>query len=1012
MRFLLPSVAVAQLPAPAPPAAASAAGPAEVERVIVTGSNIPTAREESSLPVTIYTAEWLQKSGAGTPVEGLRQLPSFVGNASTENNSNGGTGAASINLRGLGAENTIILINGRRAFLGSTFDGRDINLIPISGIQRAEVLKDGASSIYGSDAVAGVVDFVLYGDRRLPPYEGAEFEIRYGTTTDTDANERQAWIRGGVTGLDGKVAIFAAAEYYNRAALMSVDRTIAVTGDTSNNQEINVNPNIGVAGLGLGGLNNNSPTFAGRVSVFIDVDPITGAPIVRQLVLTDLSNNAPTATFNTPSGYRFFDPLGAGSDPARFNFRAFTPAIPSYEKSMEYVSGKYKVFDDALVVYGDMMYSHYRQSNALAGAPFSLGFDPVSRAVIQASLFNPFGADLRTVRYRLQQELGNRTSAFDKDWWRWVVGAKGDFDFADNRFISHFGYDTGVTYERFDDIETDGGDATFTRILAETAAGNFNPFIGQNAPPIGVAPIYDAAGNQIGTAPYDNVAAATRASYLGHSIFHQKDFVFDITFNARLFPNLWSGGIDVAGGYQRIWEQQHSIPDPVQAAGDQLGFNAAPNFKYRQELNAWFGEVKIPFVISTMNVPLVYNFELDYAYRFEEFEDHDLTNPGPHKSASFDNDGNNRVTVRYQPIPDLLLRATWGESFRPPFPDDLFTPPFEDFPVLFDPVTGATFQPPDGVVVRGNPNLNPESTETWTAGLVYSPKFVPGFTLTADWYQVFTTNLLLSGANFAQVLLVSDPFNPGIIRDEFNNVERIESTLQNAGKRFVQGVDVTAVYQLPTTNFGRFTFTLGWNHFFTWKAQLGPGLPFHNFRGNSVTGAIPLTPGGIPDNKGFVRFEWEYKLGPGNLDFIAQGNYIGGQWDDPQFLLDNAIEGPIGGDFVNPEFRLHRRITSYLTLDLQASYEFVRPAAEEPVHGFAKDGKDFKSGPGKQPVAGTVETGTFWQRMLWGTKVTAGVVNAFDRNPPTVLAAFNDNYDTSLYSIRNRFWYVALSKKF
>jgi outer membrane receptor protein involved in Fe transport len=219
------------------------------------------------------------------------------------------------------------------------------------------------------------------------------------------------------------------------------------------------------------------------------------------------------------------------------------------------------------------------------------------------------------------------------------------------------------------------------------------------------------------------------------------------------------------------------------------------------------------------------------------------------------------------------------------------------------------------------------------------------------------------------------------------------------------------VYQLPTTNFGQFTFTLGWNHFFTWKAEPIAGLGTHNFLGDFNIGTLPLAPGAIPFNKGFIRFEWEYKLGPGNVDFVAQGNYVGDFEDDPQFILDNAIEGPIGGDFVNPEFRLHRRITSYMTLDLQASYEFVGPQLEVPVPGFAKEGKDFKSAPGNL-VAGAVESGTFWQRMLWRTKVTAGVVNAFDRNPPTVLGARLDNYDTSLYSIRNRFWYVALSKKF
>src|SRR4029453_16330663 len=162
------------------------------------------------------------------------------------------------------------------------------------------------------------------------------------------------------------------------------------------------------------------------------------------------------------------------------------------------------------------------------------------------------------------------------------------------------------------------------------ALGRFNPFIGQNAPLIGVAPTYrtiqigtTAEGEPIfervptgETAPYDNVLAAQLASYLGHSLYHQKDFVCDATVNARLFPNLWNGGIDVAGGYQRIWEQQQSLPDPVQVAGDQLGFGAQPNFKYRQEVNAWFGEIRIPLVISTMNVPLVNSVEVDYAYRY------------------------------------------------------------------------------------------------------------------------------------------------------------------------------------------------------------------------------------------------------------------------------------------------------------------------------------------------------------------------------------------------------------
>jgi iron complex outermembrane recepter protein len=1022
--LIFASTAFAQEPppplAPAVPPPPGPATEAVAERVIVTGSNIPTAQEQASIPVTTYTAQWLQKSGSNTPVEGLRQLPTFVGNAETENDSNAGDGTAFINLRGLGAENTLVLMNGRRMAGGNGISA-DVNLIPISAIQKVDILKDGASAIYGSDAVAGVINFMMWNDYRDygPIYEGAEFEARYGTTTDHDANLRQAWIRGGVTGMDGKVAIFAAAEYYNRAAIFSVDRFISATGDLSSGP-IGDNPNIGVAGLGLGGINNNSPTYAGKLA---------SISLGGNVTLIDLTNNAPT-----PASYRPF--LGS-VDPSRYNFRAFTPAIPAVEKSHTYVTGRYKVFGDALQVYGDMLYSHFRQKNGLAGSPFAL-VDGEG----DLSPFNPFPAgDVVDLRYRLQQELGNRISTFDKDYWRWVVAVKGDLDFADNPFISHFGYDSGLVYERFEEQEIDAGDAQFSLIVDQIAAGVFNPFIGQNAPVVGVAPIYDGAGNQIGTAPYNNILGAQAAAYLGHSFFRNKTAVWDVTLNAHLFPNLWNGGIDVAGGYVHTYRQDEQIGDPVQAAGDQLGFNAVPNAKFQQVINAWFGEIKIPFVTSTMNIPFVNYFEIDYAFRYEEFTDHDLTNPNlpitgisntPHDLSHFDNGGDHRVTVGWRPIPDLLLRGTYGTSFRSPRPAELFFPTFQDFPVVFDPCVGCptagTLQPPQGVWERGNPALKPEETTNWTAGIVYSPKFVPGLTVTADWYQIYTTNVIVAADDFSQVLLSQGIVDPdgfgngsgtvqgpggtglGITRDQFGGLEAIDSQTFNAGVRFVQGVDVAANYELPTTNFGKFTFTLGYNHFFTWKISPGPGLPFEDFVGNYNNGSLPLAPGAIPFNKGFVRLEWEYKLGPGILDFVAQGNYIGDYLDDPSFILDNV---QINAPDEARAFVLSRRVAEYTTLDLQASYEFVRPpAVEAPVPGYSKEGKDFKSSLGKQPVAPVVETGSFWQRMLWGTKVTAGVVNAFDRNPPTVLGAFNDNYDTSLYSIRNRFWYVALSKKF
>ena len=1035
--FLIVSSAFAQDPnAPAP-----AAGTAVTERVIVTGSYLPTAETESALPVTVYTAAVLQKQGANTPVEGLRQLPSFVGNAATENDSNGGNGQATINLRAIGPENVLTMINGRRAFQYS-----DVNAIPIGGVARTEVLKDGAGAVYGSDAVAGVVNFIMLNGPGEAPYEGAEAFFLYGNTTDTDAHVLQAYLKGGVA--TDKVSVAAAAEYYSRENLFSLDRPdVAGTADARSplgaaGQVPGTNPPVGIAPLGRGGLNGASQTFAGRVSV----SGMPGGlfPRVGNLVLIDLTNSQVT-----PASYRRFEPnalsnppgplpgeFPAGTDPSRFNFRAFTPAIPKVEKAMYFVTGRYKIFGEGLQIYGDIMYSKTKQDNGLAGAPFLLSNAFNGRTEARASVFNPFGNRLSNVRYRFVQELGLRKSFYDHDYYRYVAGLNGDFNFANNSFISHFGYDTGLVYERFDEQRIDSGDGTNSGIRNEiapvgfspTSTGLFNPFIGQGAPTVGLAPTY-VNGVPTGLfAPYNNLLGAQNASYLGHSFFYERDWLVDIKLNAVLFPKLWNGGIGVAAGFEHREAAQHSVPDPTQAAGDVLGFNQSPNTKTFQEVDSWFAELNIPIVLSTMNIPFVRSFDISIAWRHEEFFNKDqytkqtsnVVNINPQEDFY----GSPRVSLRYRPFADLTLRASWNQSFRGPSPGELFQPTVQDFPVLFDPVNRVTLQPPEGVWRGGNPNLLPETTDTYSAGLVYTPKWLPGFTITADWYQIWTTNLILSGNDFAQVLLstgvidpdgfgggTNDPAAPGgpglgaTYDPVTGELLAVDSQTGNAGKRLVQGLDVTAVYEIPTQNLGKFTFSVGWNHFFTWKASANPAVGAHNFLGNYNNGTFPLAPGAIPFNKGFIRGEWEWK----NFDFIATVNYIGDFEDDENFIFGN-VNVPARGtdDLANPSFTLHHRVSSYETLDLQLSYEFVKPSIEPIAAGkdFSKDGKSMA------PAVAGVETASIWKRMLWGTTLRAGVNNAFDRYPPTVLGAFNDNYDTSLYSIRNRYWYVAIKKAF
>src|SRR5437764_486333 len=321
------------------------------ERTIVTEDPIPISETEGALRAWVISGEGMKKEGANTPIEALRQVPFFVGTTRTENDSMGGDGSASINLYALGSNNVLPLINGRRAFGFS-----NINAIPISALARIEIVDAG---VYGSDSAAGTVNFILLNGPGEKPYEGAEVHALYGNTTDADAHVRQVYLRGGVTGLDGRVSIVAAAEYYSRANLFSRDREISRTGDLFND----------AVGLGLGGRNNNSPTFAGRIS--------------------------PTPIFISSS--------------------TVTPGL------------------------GDARNS-----------PFNpVGIDPNSGANA-----------LTSVRYRFQQELGNRRSFYDQDYYRYVAGMNGDFDFKDNSFLSRLGYDTGFVYERSDKVRTDSGDLT------------------------------------------------------------------------------------------------------------------------------------------------------------------------------------------------------------------------------------------------------------------------------------------------------------------------------------------------------------------------------------------------------------------------------------------------------------------------------------------------------------------------------------------------------------------------
>ena len=192
-----------------------------MERVIVTGSNIPTAQEVGPNPVDTYRPADIEKLGIRNATDLLTNLPQEMGNTSTQNTLGFADGTVTPSLRGLLPKETLVLIDGKRVAIASTI-GVDINLIPFPMIDHIDILKDGASAVYGCDAVAGVINFFL-----LHKFRGLEIGGSYGNTNlgaSNDMGEREAWIKAG-TG-DDKTDILVIADFYDRAAIYSRDRDI------------------------------------------------------------------------------------------------------------------------------------------------------------------------------------------------------------------------------------------------------------------------------------------------------------------------------------------------------------------------------------------------------------------------------------------------------------------------------------------------------------------------------------------------------------------------------------------------------------------------------------------------------------------------------------------------------------------------------------------------------------------------------------------------------------------
>lgn len=348
------------------------------------------------------------------------------------------------------------------------------------------------------------------------------------------------------------------------------------------------------------------------------------------------------------------------------------------------------------------------------------------------------------------------------------------------------------------------------------------------------------------------------------------------------------------------------------------------------------------------------SLDVDIGLRFEGFADRgeDPLAPGTEAPNNYNN-LSWKAAVVYKPTEEVSVRGSFATGFRAPSLYESYSSQVIDNQLLVDP----TGQTPAGTLIPtrviGNPDLDPETSASWSAGILWEPKAVEGVALSVDYYHTVVNDAIANGAQFT---LANDP--SAVTRNTAGEVVFVSSQFFNATNIKTQGLEYTISYDHTVTDSFRIRTSLGVNQVLTYNAEV-PGVGDISFLGRYVDKrSNNLSPGAVPRWKGLATlffFVHELTLG-------VTVNYIGSYQDDPAFTTNGQP----------------RTVDDFAALNLVAGYTFEN------------------TGSG----------------LLDGITATVGIDNVFDKSPPFAAGAFADGYDTSLYSIRNRFVYGALSKRF
>jgi outer membrane receptor protein involved in Fe transport len=839
---------------------------AQLDTVSVTGSRIAALDYESSSPLTTVSAEDLQATGGSTLEESLNQLPQLGLGANKTNAGWGGTGQATLNLRGLGPQRNLVLLDGRRLQPSTTDNVVDINSIPSALIEDVEIISGGASAVYGSDAIAGVVNIRLKDD-----FEGIRFDSQFSQYAEGDGDTTDLALTFGGNFADGRGNAVLSLSWTDRQGVDYMAREFSRKNPGGTDFRIQT----GAYEFGA-----NLPSQAAVDQVFAQYGAAPGRVPVTTTTYLGFNDDATLFLANkTPFNWRGSDTLLHDAGTQLNNLNQDSLIQVPLERHTAFGRARFHLTDD-VEAYGQFSWSNLQSyvaaeaGNTSINVPVGNPFIPDDLRTILASRADP-NADF-TLHKRFG-EAGPRTFERDFDTWQFVVGAKGRLDALNGT------WDVYASKGRTSVSETSNG-AVVTQSLnnlvnavdggASLCDGGYNPF--------GLTTLSDSCRRYL---------VATTHS---RTIFEQE--VLEANLQGGLF-DLPAGEVRFAAGLGWRRNSYDFQPDRLLQQGDVVGLPAKGASGGSTSVKELYVEALVPVLYDA---PLAHSLDVGLAYRYS---DYDLSGGVDTYKADF----------TWALVEDFRLRGSYQRAVRAPSVGELYVAAQTESNGYGLVVNGQGDQCEAGSPLRtganaaavealclaqgvpaallggyidtqreslatiaGNTSLRPETADTYTFGLVWSPHGT-GFSVAADWFDIKVADVIgtLTSAQVLASCFNQDAANPGYAASNFycqqiqrnattGRIDNIFKPTYNMGSLHTRGVDLQ----------------LDWHH------ALGNGA---SLRASSVLSWVDryevqtLKGGVVYDYAGIVGYvpEWkavsQLRYGQGAFGAGLRWRYIGAQ---------------------------------------------------------------------------------------------------------------------------------------